>query len=282
MEQVRNILRGLLRRALSEHGRDAPALTDITIEPATGRFEPRLAVHFSNSYYTWAPVRPQDFYAFCQRYLAWDLPSLRRALLHEGHEIYARMCAQHLAELDRSRARRGMAAALLDRFRRRPDGANRRFARRPSTDFETDESPDEIEVLPRRQETQRRLLEWWAQQRHEYARTAFFGQGLSGDIGSKKAQERGIQLLKEHLAPLQRKQYEKHGYFDVVGGKTGKRYRIRQGRQMNIEQLDRNGRRVCGWCFYPQGNLVSGDVMLAQKVALEVFEGDALRIANRF
>ena len=51
---------------------------------------------------------------------------------------------------------------------------------------------------------------------------------------------------------------------------------------MNIEQLDRNGRRVCGWCFFPQGSLVSGDVMLAQKAALELFEADALRIANRY
>jgi len=278
MEQVRTILRGLLRRALSQHGRDAPALIDITIEPATGRLEPRLGVHFSNGYYTSAAVRPQDFYAFCQRYLAWDLPSLRRALLMEGREIYTRMYTQHLAELERSRARRGMAAALLDRFRRRPEGANPAFTRRPCADVEA----DGIEVAPRRQETQRRLLEWWAQQRHEYARTAFFGNGLSSDIGSKRAQERGVHLLKENLAPTQRQQYERHGYFDVVGGRTGKRYRIRHGRQMNIEQLDRNGRRVCGWCFYPQGNLVSGDVMLAQKVALELFEGDALRIANRF
>jgi hypothetical protein len=32
----------------------------------------------------------------------------------------------------------------------------------------------------------------------------------------------------------------------------------------------------------PQGRLVAGDVMLAQKVALELFENEALRIANRF
>ncbi len=109
-----------------------------------------------------------------------------------------------------------------------------------------------------------------------------FGTGFSADIGSKRAQERGIRLLMENLSAAQRKQYEKYGYFDVTGGKTGKRYRIRHGRQMNIEQLDRNGRRVCGWCFFPQGSLVAGDIMLAQKAALELFEPDALRIANRF
>jgi hypothetical protein len=34
------------------------------------------------------------------------------------------------------------------------------------------------------------------------------------------------------------------------------------------------------WCFYPEGRLSKGDVMLAQKVALETFEGEALKIAN--
>ena len=38
---------------------------------------------------------------------------------------------------------------------------------------------------------------------------------------------------------------------------------------------------MCGWCFFPEGNLVTGDVMLAQKVALELFETDALKIANK-
>lgn len=278
MEQVRNLLRVLLRRALSEHGREAPALTDITIERASGRFEPRLGAHFASGYFTWAPVRPDDCYAVCERYAAWDLPSLRRALLCEAHEIYTRMCADHLAELGRARERRSMAAAIFDRLRRRTAARDRDPTGQPQG------APvrSEADAIPPRPETQRRLLEWWAQQRDDYARAAVFGSGIGADIGSKRAQERGIQLLKQNLTPAQRKQYEKYGYFDVAGGKTGKRYRIRHGRQMNIEQLDRNGRRVCGWCFFPQGSLVSGDVMLAQKAALELYEGDALRLANRF
>jgi hypothetical protein len=272
MEHVRNILRGLLGRALSEHGSDAPALLDVTIQPASGGIEPRLWVLFANGYSTWAPVRPDDFYSICERYVAWDLPGLRRALLREGHDLYARMSAEHLAAIARARTRRSMAASLLDRLRRA--GGRRSALAEPS--------PAQPEMPPRRHEVQRRLIEWWAQQRHEYARNAFFGHDFSGEVGSRRAQERGLQLLRENLAPGQRHQYDKYGYFDVVGGKTGKRYRIRHGRQMNIEQLDRNGRRVCGWCFYPQGTLVAGDVMLAQKLALELFEADALRIANRF
>jgi hypothetical protein len=280
MERVRSILRVLLRRALSEHGREAPALTDITIERASGRFEPRLGAHFSSGYRTWAAVRPDDCYAVCERYAAWDLTTLRRALLCEAHEIYARMCAEHLAELGRARERRSMAATIFDRLRRRTAPRDRDPTGQPHAVPEP--AGSETDEIPRRQETQRRLLEWWAQQRNDYARSALFGAGMSTDIGSKRAQERGIQLLKENLTPIQRKQYEKYGYFDVTGGKTGKRYRIRHGRQMNIEQLDRNGRRVCGWCFFPQGSLVSGDVMLAQKAALELYEADALRLANRF
>jgi hypothetical protein len=33
-------------------------------------------------------------------------------------------------------------------------------------------------------------------------------------------------------------------------------------------------------CFEPQGQLPVGDVMLAQKIALELFESKALRVAN--
>jgi hypothetical protein len=102
------------------------------------------------------------------------------------------------------------------------------------------------------------------------------------EVGTKEAQARGLQLLKENLTPEQLASYEKNKHFDVKGGETGKTYRIRHGRQMNITELDAKGNRACGWCFLPQGALVSGDCMLAQKTALELFETEALGIANRF
>lgn len=101
------------------------------------------------------------------------------------------------------------------------------------------------------------------------------------EVGTRAARERGMRLLFRSLTPMQRRQYNRFGHFDVIGGKTGRSYRIRHGRVMNIDQLDRKGRRVCGWCFYPRGRLVTGDVMLAQKLALELFETDALATANR-
>ena len=96
------------------------------------------------------------------------------------------------------------------------------------------------------------------------------------------ADERSGRLLLENLSPAQRRQFAALGSFEVVGGKTGRRYRIRHGVSMNIEQLDEKGRRVCSWCFFPAGRLAAGDVMLAQKMALELFELEALAVANRF
>lgn len=102
------------------------------------------------------------------------------------------------------------------------------------------------------------------------------------EVGDPAAQAKGLALLKENLTPVQLEQYEKRQHFEVVGCDTRKLYRIKHGRQMNIEELDKRHRRVCGWCFLPQGALVVGDVLLAQKIALETNETAALKIANRF
>jgi hypothetical protein len=90
------------------------------------------------------------------------------------------------------------------------------------------------------------------------------------------ANQRANALLLENLTDQQRRQYAAHGHFDVIGGDTG-----RHGSAQNIEELDALGHRVCIWCFYPVG-VVVGDVLLAQKTALESFESEALRIANSF
>src|SRR5882724_560506 len=76
---------------------------------------------------------------------------------------------------------------------------------------------------------------------------------------------RGLVLLREWLSPGQLAQYDEHGYFDVTGCQSGKRYRIREGVGMNVYELD-----------------VAGDVMLAQKIALETSEQIALLVARRF
>ena len=100
-------------------------------------------------------------------------------------------------------------------------------------------------------------------------------------FGRSGSHHRGRILLLENLSPTQRQELLRYGHFHVIGGKTKRRYRISKGRQLNVHQLDDHNRRVCIWCFYPAGNLVEGDVMLAQKLALELFEEEALSAANR-
>jgi hypothetical protein len=97
----------------------------------------------------------------------------------------------------------------------------------------------------------------------------------------KEAEARGIALLRSWLTPEQDRQWAARGYFEVVGCDSGTRYRIKRGVVMNIHQLDPKGRSVAQWCFAPEGNLVIGDVLLAQKIALETMERKALTIANR-
>jgi len=94
------------------------------------------------------------------------------------------------------------------------------------------------------------------------------------------SKERGDQLLAVNLSQSQREQYSNRREFDVIGGDTGRRYRIRYGNTMNIQMLDQNGRAVQLLCFVPRGLPPVGDVMLAQKLALELFETDTLRVAN--
>ena len=93
---------------------------------------------------------------------------------------------------------------------------------------------------------------------------------------------RSLELLRRWLSPAQRTQFAESGYFDVVGGATGKQYRIYPGAGMNVCEVDEKGRPTLGLCFLPVGELPIGDVMLAQKIALESFERGALAVARTF
>lgn len=92
---------------------------------------------------------------------------------------------------------------------------------------------------------------------------------------------RALILLKQWLSPEQLASYERFQFFDVRGSQSGRVFRIHYGTQTNIEELNNSGQPVCRWCFVPDGNLAAGDVMLAQKIALETNESGALSVANR-
>jgi hypothetical protein len=96
-----------------------------------------------------------------------------------------------------------------------------------------------------------------------------------------EAEKRAIVLLRSWLTPAQDKEWVARREFDVIGCDTGTRYRITYRAVMNIHQLDPEGRTVAQWCFAPEGGLASGDILLAQKVALETMEREVLALANR-
>jgi hypothetical protein len=103
------------------------------------------------------------------------------------------------------------------------------------------------------------------------------------ELGHENDSEaRGLRLLREWLSPAQLAQYDTHRYFDVIGCHSGKRYRIRHGTATNVHELDDAGDPTVGWCFVPRDYLVAGDVMLAQKIALETNERGALVVARNF
>jgi hypothetical protein len=93
------------------------------------------------------------------------------------------------------------------------------------------------------------------------------------------AEQKSIALLRSWLTPAARP-VEYREEFEVIGGDTGTRYRITYGTVMNDHQLDHDGKPFAQWCFRPEGKLAVGDVLLAQKIALENMERRALALAN--
>ncbi|MBU6464606.1 MAG: hypothetical protein KGK01_06615 [Bradyrhizobium sp.] len=93
---------------------------------------------------------------------------------------------------------------------------------------------------------------------------------------------RGLRLLRAWLSPKQRDQFDAFRYFDVAGSATGKKYRIHLGVSANVQEIGEDGAPNRSWCFMPAAPLVAGDVMLAQKIALETNECDALAVAHQF
>jgi hypothetical protein len=123
-------------------------------------------------------------------------------------------------------------------------------------------------------------LLWRATERVRRARAL---RGLYKSNHRKDAPEaRGLRLLRTWLSPEQCAQLDALGHFDVTGSVTGKKYRIYFGISANVQEIGEDGSPRAGWCFVPDGYLVPGDVMLAQKIALETSEAAALAVANRF
>ena len=118
---------------------------------------------------------------------------------------------------------------------------------------------------------------------HLPARARSWRGWLRGFFEEDDREARGLKLLRAWLSPEQLTQFNAENYFDVTGCHSGKRYRILHATAMNVHELDAAGVPSLCWCFVPNdGYLVAGDVMLAQKIALETDERAALAVANRF
>jgi hypothetical protein len=110
-------------------------------------------------------------------------------------------------------------------------------------------------------------------------------QPVVGRRWSNEAMARGWEILKANLSPTQLEEFEAgpegRRSFHVVG-QSGCFYRVCEGTSQNVVTISDKGRPEQGLCFLPEGDLVPGDVMLAQKVALELNEQAALKVAIPF
>jgi hypothetical protein len=97
-----------------------------------------------------------------------------------------------------------------------------------------------------------------------------------------QAEEKSLALLRSWLTVDQHQQWERYRQFEVTGSHMGGRYRITDAMSMNVLQLDRSGQALAKWCFLPAGNVARGDVLLAQKIALETMELQALAVAKKY
>jgi hypothetical protein len=108
-------------------------------------------------------------------------------------------------------------------------------------------------------------------------RALFIRHGVEGT-----PEGRSLRLLREWLSPAQADQFARRGYFEVIGSDSGKRYRIYARTSVNVCEIDERGRLQEGLCFLPIGAPPIGDVMLAQKIALETCEREVRLVAGRF
>ena len=72
------------------------------------------------------------------------------------------------------------------------------------------------------------------------------------------AYKRGLELLKANLTSSQLNEFLTYRRFDVVGGASGRIYRIRLAGAMNVEEIDEGGQCLRRLCFFPEGQLVDG------------------------
>jgi hypothetical protein len=117
---------------------------------------------------------------------------------------------------------------------------------------------------------------------HQYARPEWLAGVIEPHERYAEAEKRSLELLKSWLSPQQRRDYEAHNFFCVVGSDTGTHYRLVREHSYNILELDKEG-ALTGqkFCVVPAQSVALGDQLLAQKIWLETDETRTLKIANK-
>ena len=96
----------------------------------------------------------------------------------------------------------------------------------------------------------------------------------------KHAKAKAEQLLVEHLTEEQEKAWKENRAIFVTA-KSGRRFKIREGRAGNIEEINADGKAIRSFCVHVEPyNVPDADNVLAQKLALEHNEEALLRVAN--
>jgi hypothetical protein len=85
----------------------------------------------------------------------------------------------------------------------------------------------------------------------------------------RRASRRALVLLLTQLNPKQRQDFRTNGYFHVIGGRTGDRYRIRVGTIANIDVLRDDGVVKHRLCARLVDDVPAYDVMAAQLLHLQ-------------
>jgi hypothetical protein len=85
----------------------------------------------------------------------------------------------------------------------------------------------------------------------------------------RRAKRRALSLMMRLLTPEQRQEFRKSGYFHVIGGSSGNRYRIRAATFANIDVVCASGTVMYRLCAHPAGDVPVYDVMAAQMLHLQ-------------
>jgi hypothetical protein len=94
-----------------------------------------------------------------------------------------------------------------------------------------------------------------------------------------EAMQRSEDLLMLQLSEKQKQDWRTQKAFEVLA-QSGKRFRIRDGVSMNVDEYDTQGKIVAKHCIIPMERVPRYDQFVMQKLMLEHAESEFMQIAN--